>query len=112
MFNFASFRKKSDIRPEREEYVRRCFETSGESVSMELEQEPDYELIDVIVFFDFTPYEPDSWTSPGCDASLDITEVIRDDNYEEICLLPEVKAQWEEQLLDDYEYRRRNDPRW
>lgn len=99
------------IDPKREEYVLKCIST-GDYKTMELEQEPEYELIEVLVFFDFTPYEADSWTSPGCDASLDITEVIRDDNYEEICLLPEIKAQWEEQLLDDYEYRRRVDPRW
>lgn len=112
MFNFKSYRKKADIRPEREEYVRKCFETSGESVSMELEQEPDYELIEVLVFFDFEPYEPMTRHYPGCDASLDITEVIRDDNYEEICLLPEQKEAWEEELLDDYLYRLENDPRW
>lgn len=101
----------SKIDPKREEYVTKCIAT-GDYHIMEFEQEPVYELIECLVFFDFTPYEPAEMYSPGCDASLDITEVIRDDNYEEICLMPDFKADLEKQYLDDYEYRRRNDPRW
>jgi hypothetical protein len=102
---------RPSIDPKREEYVLKCMRT-GDYETMELEQEPEYELIEVLVFFDFTPYEPMTRHYPGCDAQLDITEVIRDDNYEEICLLPEVKAAWEEQLMDDYLYRLEHDPRW
>ena len=104
-------KKRPTIDPKREEYVLRGLR-SGNYATMELEQEPEYELIEVLVFFDFTPYEPDSLTSPGCDASLDITEVIRDDNYEEICLMPKTKEALEEELLEDYLYRLENDPRW
>ena len=107
MFNTS----RPSIDPKREEYVRKCIAT-GDYATMELEQEPEYELIEVLVFFDFQPYEPMTRHYPGCDASLEICEVVRDDNLEEVCLLPEIKKQWEEQLLDDYEYRRGNDPRW
>jgi hypothetical protein len=104
-------KKRPDIDPEREKYAIRCME-DGDFEKMEFEQEPHYELIEVLVFFDFQPEEPMTRHYPGCSASFQITEVLRDDNYEEICLLPKEKEMWEEQILDDIEYRRRHDPRW
>lgn len=83
------------------------------SVEMELENGPEDELITVQVYFDFQPYEPMTRHYPGCSASVDICEVVRDDNGAELCLLKEVRELWEEQILDDHnEELRGGDPRW
>lgn len=69
--------------------------------------------IEVEIFFDFQPYEDQTWHYPGSSPSCDIYEVQVVETGAEVCLLKDVEGRMAEEILDDYEESRMGgDPRW
>lgn len=55
-----------------------------------------YEEFEVDVEFDYQPYEPATWSEwsggyPGCEESVEVTEIRRRDNNSEIFLLDDTE---------------------
>jgi hypothetical protein len=91
--------------------MKTTFERSMPMVTRTIEAGEDE--IEVNIYFDFQPYEAQTWDYPGCDASADIYEVIVCETGAEVCLLKDEEERIRVELLEAYEEERTmGDPRW
>lgn len=84
-------------------------------VTKHIEQGEDE--LEVDIFFDFQPEERTTYDYPGCDAAVDICEVILVESGAEICFLKDIESSMEEEILvDHYDNLKRcldlGDERW